>query len=241
MKPDLLIVCATEIEVSGFLSLCPEISGRELKTGNKIFAGRINEQSYELLISGPGVFNAAQALSARLVESEPSLIVNTGISGIFIPAGGKIGDIAVATREQYLHTGVQSEETEDNACLPFDLIENSPLSRMGIYPLEAKIADSIHNRMIDKFPEGGSTGLHQGGFMTVSTITSTQEYADRIYDAHSPVMESMEGAACAHVAACHGIPFAEIRSASNFVGDRDKSRWDVDLAVRNLGDALAAF
>jgi futalosine hydrolase len=48
-------------------------------------------------------------------------------------------------------------------------------------------------------------------------------------------MEAMEGAASAHVAALYHIPMVEVRSASNFVGERDKSKWDLDLAIERLG------
>ena len=241
MNPDLLIAAATEFEVSRFLSRCPGSSGRKLKTGCKLFTGRIGEQTYELLVSGPGVFNAAQALAAYLSESAPSLIINTGIAGIFKSTGGAAGDIAVATHEQYLHTGVQTDAPVEKAPLPFDLIADSPLSRKGIYPLDEQTADFIHGRLNRKFSSHSPARLHRGGFMTVSTITASFEYADRIYGIHRPVMESMEGAACAHVAACHHISFAEIRCASNFTGERDKSNWDMDLAVKNLGEALAAI
>ena len=38
--------------------------------------------------------------------------------------------------------------------------------------------------------------------------------------------ENMEGAAVAQVAACHGVPWLEVRGISNMVEDRDLSKWD---------------
>jgi len=81
----------------------------------------------------------------------------------------------------------------------------------------------------------------KGPFITVSSITSSFKQADRLYATFSPVMESMEGAACAHTAALYSIPMIEIRSASNFVGERDKSKWDIDLAVKQLGWVCACL
>jgi futalosine hydrolase len=49
-------------------------------------------------------------------------------------------------------------------------------------------------------------------------------------------MESMEGAAAAHVAALYQVPMVEIRAASNRVGDRDKTRWDIPAAVQTVAD-----
>ena len=47
-------------------------------------------------------------------------------------------------------------------------------------------------------------------------------------------MESMEGAASAHVAMLYNIPILEIRAASNFTGEKDKSKWDIDKSARQL-------
>jgi futalosine hydrolase len=49
-------------------------------------------------------------------------------------------------------------------------------------------------------------------------------------------MESMEGAAAAHVAGLYQVPMAEIRAASNRVGDRDKTRWDIRTAAGTVAD-----
>ena len=43
-------------------------------------------------------------------------------------------------------------------------------------------------------------------------------------------MEGMEGAGAAYLAIHYDIPFLEIRSASNFVGKREKESWNVPLA-----------
>ena len=52
-------------------------------------------------------------------------------------------------------------------------------------------------------------------------------------------VESMEGAAFFEVCLEAGIPFAEIRSVSNTVGEADRSRWDIPLALAKLHEALS--
>ena len=47
-------------------------------------------------------------------------------------------------------------------------------------------------------------------------------------------IETMEGAAFFDVCLRRGVPFAEIRAVSNRVGEEDRSRWDIPLALRNL-------
>ena len=44
----------------------------------------------------------------------------------------------------------------------------------------------------------------------------------------------MEGAAVFRVCNDFNIPCMQIRSVSNFVGERNKKNWNIDLAVKNL-------
>jgi futalosine hydrolase len=76
-----------------------------------------------------------------------------------------------------------------------------------------------------------------GPFVTVATITATDRGAARIHDRFQACMENMEGVAGAHVAMHYGIPFIEIRSASNLVGKRDRGAWDLPLACRRSAEA----
>ena len=52
-------------------------------------------------------------------------------------------------------------------------------------------------------------------------------------------IESMEGAAFFYALLHQQIPFSEIRAISNRVETRDKSKWDLELALKNLNNTLA--
>jgi futalosine hydrolase len=239
MNPDFLILCATLPEISHFLTICPGESKRLSKTGLEIISGKIHHKTYDLMITGPGVFNAAHALTVYLEQTSPFLILQTGIAGVFKASGLKIGDVAIATREHYIHTGIQSDCLENNP-LPFDLIDKNPLSREGIYPFERERVDHYHEILSHALLKNKIT-ITKGSFITVSSITSSFKQASQLYLLFSPVMESMEGAACSHISALYDIPVIEVRSASNFVGERDKSKWDIDRAAKQLGLAIACL
>lgn len=239
MNPDLLILCAIQIEISHFLTLWPGVSKRETRTGLTILSGKVHEKTYDLVLTGAGVFNAAHALTVYLEHASPGLILQTGIAGVFKQTGLNIGDVAIATQEHYIHTGVQTDALE-NSPLPFDLLKAVPLSRKGIYPFDPDMVDHTHNILSRVFSLTG-TRIIKGPFITVSAITSSLGRASQLYCAFSPVMEAMEGAACVHIAALYGIPIIEVRAASNFVGDRDKKKWDIDLASKQLGVVCASI
>lgn len=233
---DYLLVFATRFEASRFLTCHPGESNTIGKLNLPLISGHIGNKSYDLLITGVGGFNAACALTAYLEQSRPNLIVQPGIAGVFKETGLKLGDLAIATREQYIHTGLETE-TIKNAPLSFDLIDGQPASREGIYPFDyARVSQAY--KVLSREAEKEDIRVGKGLFVSVSTITSSFETAALIYKNYRPVMEAMEGAACAHVAALHQIPMIEIRAASNLVGEKDRSKWDMELAVKRLGWAL---
>lgn len=243
MKPDLLFVCATSFEVSSFLARCPGKASTITRAGLTLFSGQLHSTAYDLLITGPGVFNAAHALSAYLEHvsnrpggAMPDMVVQIGIAGGFKDSGMIIGDIGVAESEHYIHTGVADSKT----ALPFDLIKDRPATRTGEYFFDASLVGRCADGLV-KNQSDTSAAIRKGKCLTVSTITGSFGAAAKLYAQYNnPVMEAMEGAASAHVCTLYNIPMIEIRSASNFAGERNKVNWDFDLALENLGWACTA-
>jgi futalosine hydrolase len=83
--------------------------------------------------------------------------------------------------------------------------------------------------------------LRRGRFVTTNTCTGTDDDAQAIEARTGGAVESMEGAAIAHVAALAGIPVGEIRGISNLVGNRDRSSWRVKEAASAAQEALLAW
>jgi len=53
-----------------------------------------------------------------------------------------------------------------------------------------------------------------------------------------PVTESMEGAALHYVCISENVPFVQIRSISNYIGERNKQKWDMMNSIVNVNEAL---
>ncbi len=221
-----LILCATEFEMAGFLDLHPDLHKHRTRSGLVLYSSPL---AFDCLISGPGVLNTSHALTLYLEQTRPDLILHTGIAGVFAGSGLGIGDMALATQEHYLHTGVGTGTLQQDP-LPFDLIQNQPLTRQGIYafdPLLVKFYQGI-------FTQALGDDIALGKFITVSSITASRDQAQKIFSAWSPVMEAMEGAAAAHVAALYQVPLIEIRAGSNWVGERNKETWNFPLACNRV-------
>src|SRR5690606_23292382 len=54
-------------------------------------------------------------------------------------------------------------------------------------------------------------------------------------------LESMEGAAVFYACAQEELPCIQVRAISNYVEQRDKSSWKIDLAITNLNNWLQKF
>jgi futalosine hydrolase len=238
MTGPVLILCATRQEMAAFLSR-HRVRREKIAVRNlPIYTS--SEQSWILALSGPGVFNAASGLTVCMEWFHPKLILHTGIAGVFAGTGLDLGDAAVAVTDTYVHAGVDTgrpgvgdpDEPGFGGPLPFDLIPEQDRTRQGIYDLDSDLAAACY-RVLDRHLD---CRVIQGPFVTVSAITGSVEKSHALSDAFSPVMESMEGAAAAHVATLYRVPMVEIRAASNRVGDRDKTRWDIPAAVKTVAD-----
>ncbi len=51
----------------------------------------------------------------------------------------------------------------------------------------------------------------------------------------------MEGAAFHYACLQENIPFLQLRSISNYVEVRDKSKWKIQLAIKELNDTLIKY
>ncbi|MCF8091209.1 MAG: futalosine hydrolase [Desulfotignum sp.] len=278
MAGQVLILCATRLEMAAFFDRNPAgFTGRSDK-GLTVFSSP--DHIWDLVISGPGVFNAARALTVYLERFRPEFILHTGMAGMFDSFGLHLGDAAVAVTDTYIHTGVDrcrtgrkqitvpdpeimqsrpdhpafkiSRGRPDGADplsgpaphhgaygyqmpldpLPFDLVAGQKETRQGVYTLDPDLAVSCS----DLLARSLGCRVIQGPFVTVSSITGSYEKAAVLSQAFSPVMESMEGAAAAHVAALYQVPMVEVRSASNRVGERDKNQWNIKKAVQTVAD-----
>ncbi len=239
MTPEILILCATKHEIAPLLEQSLIISEHHTKSNVPIITADFNGRKYILIITGPGVVNTAHALTAFLETRSVDLIVQTGIAGVFEDSGLIIGDMGVATVEKYLHAGVKSDGVQNDP-LPFELIQNDPQTQEGVYSIDTNLCTKCYDLLSDKLSKEGAT-VGKGLMITVSSITAGKEYAQKVYAALSPIMEDMEGAGSAHVARLYNIPFIEARAASNYVGERNKKKWDLALSSKRVFQACAVI
>ena len=77
-------------------------------------------------------------------------------------------------------------------------------------------------------PEAAAAPIH----------TSAAVGASRATVSHGPLVEAMEGFGVLRAAERAGVPAVEVRAVSNEIGEEDRSRWQLGVALDALEDAL---
>jgi len=232
----ILIMAAVADEVVPVTSLFSD--KHTFQIGNKpAFSGYIANQRLIVLQSGIGMINAAHATTAAIEKYPIKMIINTGISGAFRESGLSIGDIGIATSENDIHSGIETLSPDSPLKpFPFPLIQTNNEDFFAQYPTSQYHTNNAFKQLRQSFQS--STIIKKVPFITVSTLPTRQERIKSLYKHYNAGMENMEGAAIAHVAIQYQIPFIEVRTASNFVGDRDKSNWKLHEAFEKSARAV---
>jgi futalosine hydrolase len=74
--------------------------------------------------------------------------------------------------------------------------------------------------------------------ITTNEITASKQKIKRYQDTFDPVVESLEGAALHYVCLMEKIQFLQIRSISNYIGERNKKNWNMKDSIGNLNKEL---
>jgi futalosine hydrolase len=239
-KPYLLILSATEEEVSVLIKRLENPNTASIAY-RKTIIGTIRKVHVMLLITGPGLVNTSQALTAVIEKGRPLLVIQTGCSGAFKDSGLNIGDIAIASEEIDAQLGVESSNADKVPdSLPFALFGDDTRKYTHRYPINSQWLEKFYNTLSPLVKESG-VHVKKGPFLTVSTITATDNRARALFKHYNAIVEQMEGSAAAHVSALYEIPFVEIRGVSNMVGKRNRQSWDLPRAIKNCCEVLISF
>ncbi|MFN2437905.1 MAG: hypothetical protein ABR503_01815, partial [Chitinophagaceae bacterium] len=74
--------------------------------------------------------------------------------------------------------------------------------------------------------------------VTVNEITTDKKRMTYYKNRLDVNIETLEGAALHYVALMENIPFLQLRAISNYIGERDKTRWMLKESITNLSEAL---
>lgn len=194
---------------------------------NPAYAGTNKRFSVGFHESGIGLLASSVSLMKMFVQETPSLIVQVGIAGCFdkkIPLGK-----VFAVKDDFAgDIGVMENKVWKDL---FDL----KLDKPNDAPYEKK---SLPNPWLSQY---NLLKLPTKKGVTVNTISTDKNKIDLYSGRYKATLESMEGAALHYMGRDLNIPFIQIRAVSNYVGERNKAKWNMQEAIYNLNETLLQY
>lgn len=202
-----------------------------------------------ICVAGMGKSAAAAAAQALIIESNPQVLIFSGIAGALNPRLN-VGDIVIGKKLHYLETNTQIIAE----CAPYKSVFESDPKLCDLAAKEAQLlgfrleksleeSSSVAGDLSSDFKQNESN-VNSAAYVCGNIATSDQFNTDPdILDVVRATVfgdcEEMEGAAAAHIAAKNGVPFLAIRSMSNRCGESyesvDSHKDDLVLAANQAG------
>lgn len=170
--------------------------------------------------SGVGMLATAVSLTKLIADEKPDLMLQIGIAGCFNKKTN-LGKTFVIAEEVIADLGVEEENSWKDI---FDL----KLEKSNYPPFEKR---ALPNPWINTY---NLLSLEAVKAVTVNQITTAKKRIQQITEKYNPYIESMEGAALHYVCRDANIPFLQIRSTSNYIGERDKTKWNMKESINNI-------
>ena len=194
---------------------------------NPAYAGTNKRFSVGFHESGIGLLASSVSLMKMFVQETPSLIIQVGIAGCFdkkVPLGK-----VFAVKDDFAgDIGVMENKVWKDL---FDL----KLDKANDAPYEKK---SLPNPWLSQY---NLLKLPTKKGVTVNTISTDKNKIDLYSGRYKATLESMEGAALHYIGRDLNIPFIQIRAVSNYVGERNKAKWNMQEAIYNLNETLLQY
>jgi futalosine hydrolase len=184
---------------------------------------RLGAHEAGILITGVGGLATTHSLMRSFAERRPDLVIQAGIAGAF----KAIGEV-LTVKEEVLDIGVW----EDGR---FKTLFDLGLAEKDALPFSEGMLVNPHRQWLDL------AGFPQVRGYSVNEISTDRRRIDHLQQNVLSAVETMEGGALHYTCLQEQIPFLQLRSVSNLVGERDKTKWDIPTAVRQLNEALTGL
>jgi futalosine hydrolase len=178
-------------------------------------------------VLGVGQIPTTYHLLQQIETNKPDLIIQTGIAGSFSKEIS-LGDVLAVEIEYMADLGVMENGS-------FQTIFDLSLIDENQQPFSKKQLKNPHEDLFEK------SNLRKASSISVNEITTSSERIEYYKKEFSPILESMEGAAFHYCCLMKNIPFIQFRGVSNYIGERNKSNWQIDAALRAVAKSTQEF
>lgn len=177
--------------------------------------------------SGVGMLATAVSLTKIIIDEKPDLVIQIGIAGTF-DNSISLGKVVCIKEESLGDLGVEEDGKWKDI---FDL----KLEKSSYPPFEKR---KLINQWLKDY---NLLRLQEVSALTINEITTSEERKQQLQKKYEAVTESMEGAALHYVCRIFNVPFIQMRAVSNYIGERDKSKWEMKTAIDNINVILLTY
>ena len=183
-----------------------------------------NQHTISFLITGVGQINTTYNLTTNLINKKPDIVIQAGIAGTFNEQCF-LGQTVLVKQDCFGDLGMEEKEK-------FTTLFDNGFADKDEFPFKngwlVNDTESIFKKSLLKVANG----------VTINKVSDSLLQKQQLSSNFNADVESMEGAACHYVCLLQKIPFIQIRSISNNVGERDKTKWVIKDAIVNLNVEL---
>ncbi|MBL0357989.1 MAG: futalosine hydrolase [Chitinophagaceae bacterium] len=208
----ILLTAATTFEIEPTLEL--------LEKKGFVF----NNHEVEILITGIGPVPATYLLTCAMLQQQPDLVIQAGIAGSFSYQDAAAGETVLVKYDTFGDTGMEEKGV-------FTTVFDAGFAGKNHFPF-------TDGWLINQHPLLNNSPLPVVRSVTINKVSDSLFQKQQLTGTFSPQTETMEGAALHYVCLQQQVPFLQLRSISNEVGERDKSKWQMKTAVENLNIEL---
>jgi len=208
---DILLAAATKLEIQPTLQL--------LQKEGFI----INGHTIDILITGVGMVSTTYNSTTKLIGKKYGFIIQAGIAGTF-SNDLLLGETVLVKQDAFGDIGMEEKGN-------FTTVFDAGFASKDEFPFtDGWLVNS--NKLLT------TSLLKKVSAITVNKVSDSLLQRQQAIQYFEPQAESMEGAAFHYVCLLQKLNFIQLRSISNAVGDRDKSRWRIKDAIDNLNTEL---
>jgi len=198
-------------------------TAKEIEPFFEYYRNTKKAQNIDILITGIGLTATTYRLLKQLQLKRPDLVIQAGVAGCFDRT------IALGTV-----VAVKKETIADQSVIELKKLKTLFDLRLvphDQFPFKKGWLEN-NNEALKKLR------LKKINAISVYEITTSKQRVQFYEKSFQPAIESMEGAALHYTCLMEKIPFIQLRSISNYIAERDKTKWDMKKSIVNLNQEL---
>ena len=176
----------------------------------------------DILITGVGAPVCIYSLTKQLQRKQYDMVIQAGIAGTFRNAYAP-GETVTVKQDLFADLGIYDKDE-------FFTLFDRGFAEPNAAPYTSGI---LQNDDANLFSMPAVNAI------TINTVSDKYAQKELFQKKYEPDIESMEGAAFHYVCLSENVKFLQLRSISNFVGERIKTNWKMNEAVQSLNENLA--